>query len=181
MNESSISVRYAKALYQSASELGISKQVLDDMSVLDGFFQSIPEFTVFLDSPVVKVSEKLSFFKKITKDGFQDLSGRFLELITQNKRESFIRGMIRHYSYLYRKDKGIVEALLQTADTPTEKTVEQLRKLLKETYKADVEMRQETNPEIIGGFILRIEDQQLDASIAAQLQRVQRELNNTLM
>jgi len=84
-------------------------------------------------------------------------------------------------SHLYREEQGIVEAVLQTADSATEITVDQLKELLKETYKADVEISQETNPDLIGGFVLRIEDQQLDASIAAQLKRVQRELNNTLI
>ena len=89
--------------------------------------------------------------------------------------------MIRHYSSLYRDDQGIVEAVLYTADTTTDSTVDQLRKLLVETYKADVELSKEIDPEIIGGFVLKIEDQQLDASIATQLKRVQRELDNTLM
>jgi F-type H+-transporting ATPase subunit delta len=181
MNDSAISVRYAKALFQTASDMGISKEVLLDMNALEVFFTTIPEFSVFIDSPIVKVSEKLSFFKKIGEPGFQELTRRFLDLIVKNKRESHILGMVRNFNRLYREELGIVEAHFTTANKAQESTLDQVKELIRKSFKSEVELTEEVKPEIIGGFVLRIEDQQLDASISAQLKKVQRELSNTLL
>jgi len=177
MNDSSIAVRYAKALYASARELKLTEQVLNDLKYIDKLLKEAPDFSEFIQSPVVQVSEKLTIINDVFKNHCQELSFSFLELITRNKRESYLAAMIRKYFHLYRKDQGIISARLTTV---TESKIENLKKikdLLKQKYKAEVELEEQQDQDLIGGFVLRIDDEQLDLSIASQLKKIKRELD----
>lgn len=181
MNESAISVRYAKALFQTASENNLSTEVLLDIKSLETFYREVPEFGFFVNSPIISVSDKNNFLSKITKEGFQEITIRFLQMITKNKREAQLPLIIRNFFKFYRQDQGILEAILVSATPVKKETLEKIRQALATNYKAKIEIKQETDPNLIGGFILRIEDEQLDASIAAQLKKIKRELDQTLL
>lgn len=181
MNDSSIAVRYAKALYESARENKISEKVLNDFQYIEKLLSEVKEFSELIHSPVVQVSKKLKVMESVIKNHCQDLTFRFLEMITRNKRETYLPAMIRKYYQLYRKDQGIIRATLTTvADSQTE-TLEKIKVLIKEKYRAEVEFEQQKDPDLIGGFILRIEDEQLDASIASQLKKIKRDWEHSVI
>ncbi len=181
MNDSSIAVRYAKALYESAFESKVSDLVLLDLRYLDTLIQEVPEFSEIIHSPIIQVSDKLKMMTMVVKDQCQELTFRFLEMITRNKREGYLPAMIRKYFQLYRKDQGIVRATLSTVLVNQEDTMSEIKVLLKEKYQAEVELEQAQDPDLIGGFILRVEDKQLDASVASQLKKIRRELEQSVI
>ncbi|MCK5820892.1 MAG: ATP synthase F1 subunit delta [Bacteroidales bacterium] len=181
MNDSSIAVRYAKALYASAREFKLTEQVLADLKYIDKLIQETPEFSEFIQSPVVQVSDKLSILNDIFKNHCEELSFRFLELITRNKRESYLPAMIRKFFYLYRKDQGIISAKLTTVTKSQTDSLEKIKILLKQKYNAEVELEELNDQDLIGGFVLRVDDEQLDLSIASQLKKIRRELDQTII
>ncbi|MEA1877765.1 MAG: ATP synthase F1 subunit delta [Bacteroidota bacterium] len=181
MNDSSIAVRYAKALYASARDLKLTEQVLNDLKYIDKLLRETPEFAEFIQSPVLQVSEKLTILNALFKNHCQELSFRFLELITRNKRESYLPAMIRKYFHLYRKDQGIIRARLTTVLESQVDSLEKIKVLLKQRYTAEIELEEQIDPDLIGGFILRVDDEQLDVSIASQLKKIRRELDQTLI
>lgn len=181
MNDSSIAVRYAKALYASARDLKLTEQVLYDLKYLDKLLRETSEFADFIQSPVLQVSEKLTILNTLFKNHCQELSFRFLELITRNKRENYLPAMIRKYFYLYRKDQGIIRARLTTVLESQTDSLEKIKGLLKQRYTAKIELEEQIDPDLIGGFILRVDDEQLDVSIASQLKKIRRELDQTLI
>jgi F0F1-type ATP synthase delta subunit len=48
--------------------------------------------------------------------------------------------------------------------------------MIKKTYHAEIEMNEEVDKQIIGGFILQVEDQLLDASVTGQLRKIKKNL-----
>jgi F-type H+-transporting ATPase subunit delta len=46
-------------------------------------------------------------------------------------------------------------------------------------FKTELELTTETNPEIKGGFILRVGDQQIDASVSSKLKQIKRQFMDT--
>ena len=65
MNDSKISVRYAKALFESASEKGVIGEIKTDVEQLDAMIKTVPELTMLLESPVLKSSRKLQIMNQI--------------------------------------------------------------------------------------------------------------------
>ena len=50
---------------------------------------------------------------------------------------------------------------------------------IQKKFRVQIELKEQVNPSIIGGFMLRIEDQQINASIRSQLNKIKRELINS--
>lgn len=178
MNESQISVRYAKALFQSASDKQILDEVYGDMEMLTETCK-IGEFQYLLAQPSLQASQKCRIVDSVLKEHLTGISLSMIDIVIKNKREIYLPGIAKSFRDLYRKARGIRSATLVTAHPVEEEEVNRLRKLIKKTFKEEVELTQTLNEEIIGGFVLTIEDMQYDASVARSLRQIKNQLIQT--
>lgn len=179
MNESKISVRYAKSLLLFAKEKGIVEEIKKDLELISNSFISTPQITLILESPVHKTSDKLKLIKQLYATLVSSHCMKFLELAIQNKREFFLKDIIRNFDDFYRRDKGIKKAVLTTATSIDNVTREKIIEMIKNFAKSKIELSEQTNEALIGGFILRIEDQQIDSSVLLKLKKIEQELLET--
>jgi F-type H+-transporting ATPase subunit delta len=100
-------------------------------------------------------------------------------LITENKREKYIPGIFRNLEDLYRQDEGIKTAVLTSSQPLNDSIVDQIKQILEKEFNAKVELSQKLDEKLIGGFILRVGDQQYDASISTQLKKIKEQLLQT--
>ncbi len=177
MNNSKIAVRYAKAFF----ELGIEKNKLDDFRKdIDFIAQTVRESDIqlLIESPVVKTSEKKKIFTDIFGKKIQELSLKFLLMIIDNRREVHISAICRNFIQQYLDYKGIKAAVVTTA-TPVDKDLqEKITKVIADIFKTKIELTTVEKEDIIGGFILRVGDKQLDASVSSKLSKIKREFLN---
>lgn len=176
MNESKISVRYAKALFQAASEIGSEKVVMENLKIITEVF-SMPQLKIFLESPIIKKSQKKKMFIALFEDRIDALSMNFLNLLLQHNREVYIIRIARNYKKLYYDKNAILEASISF---PVAISIEQkahLLKTLQDTYNSEIDLSEHVKPELIGGFVLRINDEQYDASVRSSLQRMKKALS----
>lgn len=178
MNESKISVRYAKALFLSALEEKSLDDVIKDVALLKEAFAA-PGFADMLLSPVIKTSEKKNLIKVVYSDNISALSLSFLNLVFTNSREAYLEGILRNFVDLYRKHNGIKNAELVISAGVSEEYKLKFHKLLEEVFKQKIELSSKINPDIIGGFILKVDDEQFDASISSALSRIKKNLLET--
>jgi len=83
---------------------------------------------------------------------------------------------MRQFKDLVKKEKGITEVMLTTAQPVSADLTEELKQLLAGKIAGTFEMKTLIKPEIIGGFILRVDDLQLDASVRKELDRIKKTL-----
>jgi len=178
MNESQISVRYAKALFQSAAEKKILDEIFRDMELLTEACK-VDEFQYLLEQPSLQASQKCNLVESLLKTHLHQISLSMIELVIRNKREIYLPGIARNYKELYRKAKGIRSAKLVTAYPVEEEEVEKLKVLIRKAFNEDVELTKTLDEEIIGGFVLTIEDMQYDASVARNLHKMKNQLLQT--
>ncbi len=176
MNESKISVRYAKALFELGKEKELIDTVIKDIQLVDEVCKSIADFWLMVESPVVKTSQKRASMKQIFGDRINAITLNFLDLVVKNRREIYLKDISRNFLALCRKDQGILSATLTSASTLEEGSKENLSTLLSKSFNSKIELEEVVDEEIIGGFVLRVEDQQLDASVSTQLNKIKREL-----
>jgi len=86
MNESQISVRYAKALFQSASEKQILDQVYGDMELLSDTCK-LDDFQYMMEVPSLQPSQKSSLVDSIFKTYISDASIAMINLVIKNKND----------------------------------------------------------------------------------------------
>jgi F-type H+-transporting ATPase subunit delta len=175
MNDSKISVRYCKAIFQSALEKKILDKVYQDMIFIAEICK-IPETKEFLHSPIIIPSKKEAIFHKILEGNVEDITLSLINLIVKNGREIFLPAIARNFIHETKKFKGITESVLTTAVTVDEKVRKQVIDLISDVFKTKVELQEIIDSEIVGGFILQIDDNYIDASIRNKLRKIRKEL-----
>lgn len=179
MNDSLITVRYAKALYQLAEEEEKQETVRNDIEMLLGVINDSNEFADFIENPLIKSNEKASIVNALFRGKINDLTLRFLQLLIDNKRESYLKGICLYTIHLHKQKLGIQEAVITTASEISTVHRKEIFDFITRKFKVNIDLQEKINPDIIGGFILRIEDQQINASIQSQLMKIKRELINS--
>ena len=177
MKSTKSAIRYAKAILELSSETNAVDQVAADMERIVEAGNDTGDFQVFLNSPVIKTDKKISILKVLFSE-FTDLTMSFIELITKNKREYLLTEIASAFVNLLKKQNGIVPISLTSAVKLEKQTLNQILEKLKSHVDGEFEVTEEVDPSLIGGFVVRMEDKQIDASIASQLNRMKIELAN---
>ena len=164
MNESKISVRYAKAFFSAAVERGLLDLVKKDVDQLLLLLHTQP-----------RLKELLAF-----KGQFNPLTMDFFHLLLKNNREIYLLEMCLNFQGLYGKLTGIKSAELITAVKIDESQMEKFNKLIQDRFGSKAEVTTKVDEKLLGGFILKVEDHQLDASVSTQLKKMRRELVNII-
>ena len=175
MNDSKISVRYSRALFQLALEKKILDQVNQDMILISEVCKA-PEAKEFLHSPVIYPSKKEAILHKMFGDNIQKITLSLIDLIVKNGRESYIPAIAREFIHETKKFKGITESVLTTAVKVDDKIKKEITDLVSEVFNTKIELEENIDPEIVGGFILRVDDNYIDASIRNKLRKIKKEL-----
>jgi F-type H+-transporting ATPase subunit delta len=175
MNDSKISVRYARALFQSALEKNNLDKVNQDMVFISEICKA-PETKEFLHSPIIVPSKKQAIFHKMLGDNVEPITLSLIDLVVKNGRESFLPAIARVFIHEMKKHRGITDSLLTTAVKVDENVRKQISDLIAEAFKTRVDLKEIIKPDIIGGFILQIDDSYIDASIKNKLRKIKKEL-----
>ena len=177
MRSTKSAIRYAKAILELSSESNSVEQVAADMERIIVAGNETADFQIFLNSPVIKTDKKIDILKVLFSE-FTELTMSFVELITKNKREYLLTEIASSFVSLLKKQNGIVPVSVTSAVKLEKETLAQILNKLKAHVDGDFEVTEEVDPSLIGGFVVRMDDKQIDASIASQLNRMKIELAN---
>ncbi|SDS49992.1 ATP synthase F1 subcomplex delta subunit [Polaribacter sp. KT25b] len=179
MKDARAAIRYAKAILNLAKDSKEETAVNDDMLFISKTISENDEFEVMLNSPIVKISDKINILNAIFKGKVNNITLGLFHLLQDNKRISMLYSIAKQYAIIYDFDKHMQVAKVTTA-VPLTKEIETkvLAKIVTLTGdKANLE--NEVNPNILGGFILRVGDMQYDASISNYLNELKKEFDNS--
>ncbi len=82
------------------------------------------------------------------------------------------------YIYLLKKHQNIVPVSIRSARKLEKGTLDEILNKMKSQVEGDFELSEEVDESLIGGFIVRMDDKQIDASVLTQLNRMKQELAN---
>jgi F-type H+-transporting ATPase subunit delta len=175
MNESRISVRYSKALFQSALEKKSLERVNQDM-ILIREACAVPEAKELLTNPVIRPSKKAEVLHTLLEKELHPLTLALVDLVVKNGRERYLPAIARVFVHETMKYYGITESVLTTAVKIDPKIKNQVSGLIEKLYKTKVDLKENIDDTIIGGFILKVDDNYIDASIRNKLRKIRAEL-----
>ena len=178
MNNSIISSRYAKALLLIGKEHHCLEALEFDMEFLSALVKDNSVFARVLDNnPVIKPSQKRKVISELLADRVHPMTINFINMTIRNRREFMLPDVARRFVDLYEELKGIKRVRITSAVGLDKETTNRLHDRLNALLKAEVRMVAEVNPDLIGGFILRVGDQQYDASLSANLKRMRKAMS----
>ncbi len=175
MAHTKVGSRYAKAFLGLVAEKGKLDVAIKDMELVHKTISENRELAVLLKSPVVNTDKKVSIFNSIFKKHVSDVTMLYLELIAKNRRESALAEIAESFIAQYKTMKGITTAVVTSAAVLTDAAKKRIEELVQKEVGGTVELETQINPELIGGFVLRIGDQQLDTSILSKVNGLKQE------
>lgn len=173
MNSGLISTRYAKALLEHAIDSEEQQLVYRRMQTLAVMFTQQPSLRRALAGTMNTKKQKISLLQTACGGGELPPSlERMIRLILENEREELIHYIALRYAELHRERFEIHYGRLITAMPIDEKTEKRFIERIRQIVGGSLEVEPVVDPSIIGGFILYLDDDRWDASVAGELSRI---------
>jgi F-type H+-transporting ATPase subunit delta len=169
MSEYRIASRYAKSLLSLADEKGTLEAVHDDMKLFSQMIEENRDFELLLNSPVVVSTKKLGILNQVFEGKVNDLTLKFFVLLTKKKREGYLPAIAIEFHHQYNVNKGIAEATVITTFALDDVLKKEFVAVVAKISGKNVELTEKIDEGLIGGFVLKIGDRQIDDSISARL------------
>jgi F-type H+-transporting ATPase subunit delta len=176
MNAGMISTRYAKAIFQYALERGDEERLRTEMKTLSGQFAALPLLGKVLEDPTIPSGEKVNVLITAAGKTTSDTCQQAVRLVIENGRGHYMQHIALMYDKIYRKEKNRTVIELTTTEPANVETQNALINLVVKDRNKQVDFAAKIDENIIGGFILEVEDFRLDASVKNQLNRLRLEL-----
>ena len=178
MSSTRAAIRYAKAILEIADSKNVTSEVSADMALIASTIQSNSELSSFIQNPLVKTDAKKDVVSEVFAS-VNPVTQSIFQLLLENKRFEILDGIAVEYNKLFDIMNGVEVAKVTTAvpmDAELEAKVSAKIASISSSKKITIENI--VDPAILGGFILKIGDEQYNASIADRLQVLKRELSN---
>lgn len=174
MNEGLIPRRYAKALYKVAVERKCDSRIYTLMQNLSAAFDDNRDLSKMVANPFVPPADKDAVLTTAAGAAPDDTTfADFLKLLRQNRRTDIV-GLIAHsFVTLYRKERNIRSVHVVSAAPLDPETEQRIRSLVERHLNgATIEFTTDVDPDIIGGFIVTVDNERLDASLRNSLKEL---------
>ncbi len=178
MSESTVALRYAKSLISLAQEQKVVDAVYSDMALFKKVADDNRNLMLALRSPVVRHDRKMAILEKVFKDKVNPVSYSIFTIVTKKNREAIMYGIADEFIKLYDDAKGIVKAQIISAVPLTADLRQEFVKIVADATGKTVELEEKTDEKLIGGYLLRVGDRQIDASIRKRLNDLKLKLLN---
>ncbi|HEU0136398.1 MAG TPA: ATP synthase F1 subunit delta [Flavobacterium sp.] len=169
--------RYAKAILDTALSKNAASEVNDDMTLVASTIGNNEELKTFILSPTSSNDVKHSILLEIFSN-VNPVTQSLFRLLFENKRFELLQDLATSYSAQFDKMNGIEIATVTTAIPMDAAMEDKVRAKILTISDKEIAIRNIVDPAIIGGFILRIGDNQYNASVAYRLEVLRRELSN---
>ena len=177
MAVSTVAFRYAKSLLDLAREKGLVEVIQADMQFFRQTLKANRALALALQSPVVRAEKKAAIARAVFAPNINPMTMAFFDIIARKNREAIIDPIAEEYVRLYNIEKGIESATITTTTPLTDAVRAQVTAIvLKHTGGNSVDLHEKIDPNLIGGYVLQIGDQQLDASIRQELNKIKMQL-----
>lgn len=174
---SEIAERYASAFFELASEQGKTAEVEADLDALAQAFQDSEDLRRLIASPAFSAEAKMTGFSAmLEKAGAQDLTVNFGKLVTINGRLAALPSMISSFKAIAAEARGEVAAEVISAHPLSDEQTNELKAQLRASTGKDVTLDSRTDPDLLGGLIVKIGSRMIDSSLKTKLTRMRARL-----
>ena len=160
------SINYGIVLY----ELSVPQEAAETSRRI---LEEVKELSKVLESPVVPFDEKEKVIGRI----FPEEMKNFLCVVCKYAHAALLPEIFQAYQDYYNEQHKILTADLHCVAPPTEEQLEGIRKFLLKKYQMqDAKIRIIKDESLVGGFLIRTRDQELDYSLKGRINALQQKL-----
>ena len=175
--QSRAAIRYAKAIYDIANEENSVDEVFKDMNFINELDVGSHDFKNLLSNSQLNYHDKKKLILSLVNES-NVLTEKLIDILIHNKRVKIIGDIASSFIQLYNKHNNIKEATIITASPIDNDLESEILSRINIKDANSVNITNIINPNIIGGFIVRFDGKEYNASIKQNLNNLKTELTN---
>lgn len=177
MNDSSMISEIAEPYAQAYMALAKSNDLVDqfgsDVATILDLLENSSDLNQVLANPMIQAPVKKSILRQILSDQVHHYTLNFILLLVDRGRISVLAGVCASYQTLFRQLKGLVLAEITSALELTPDQLNQVSEKVKQmTNATGVDIKTQIDPTLLGGVVIKVGSQIVDASLRSQLRRI---------
>jgi F-type H+-transporting ATPase subunit delta len=164
---------YARSLFEVAKEQGKIDEIREQLGQIADALQEDHNLQIFFFSPYFSTTEKQEGLGKAI-EGAEEILVNFLELLIENHRMPVLFRVRRAYDARWEEENQLLPVSITSAVELDKKTVKEIGDRIAEQTGRKVELSASVEPDILGGIVVRVGNQVLDASVRNRLEQLRR-------
>ena len=169
-----VASRYAKSIIDLAKEKGTLEQVKTEMEEVAKVIKSNSELKAVLANPIIKTDKKQNILKALFEGKVSTEVSSFFDIMIRKGRGELVYATAVEFIREYNELQGIVKAEVVSAQPLSSANIQSIGNKIAEQVNAHVILTNRVDSSLIGGFIIKVGDKQLDESIAGKLNKLER-------
>jgi F-type H+-transporting ATPase subunit delta len=168
--QASLAGRYATALFGLARDQQQIDAVTRSLDTLEAAMTESADFKTLVTSPLIGRAEAGKTIRALTPTlGVDPITAKFLGVLADNGRLSELKAVIKTVRKLAADNRGETSAEVTSAYPLNDDQVARLKSNLKARLGSDVAIDAKVDPSLLGGLVVRLGSQMIDASIKTKL------------
>jgi len=176
MSVSRIAARYAKPILELAVEKNVLEDVKQDMQNFTALYHENRDFFLMLNSPIIPHLRKAEILRGIFKGKVNDLTLQSVDIIARKNRGNMLGAIADEFLEQYNRLKGLQNVSITSSIKLSSDQLKSIEKISKDLTGKDPVIEEHIDPEIIGGYILKVGDKQIDQSVSGRLKDIKLKL-----
>jgi F-type H+-transporting ATPase subunit delta len=173
VGDTGVAARYALALFELADEQRKLDQVAGDLKSVDALLRASADLRRLIGNPVVSRTESgRAMAALIDKLGADELTRKFIGLVSANRRLFVLPAIIRAYLAELAQRRGEVTAEVVSARKLSDSQSMALEAALRNAVGGKVALSLSVDPALIGGMVVKVGSRMIDSSLKTQLQKM---------
>lgn len=176
---SKVPQRYAKALFDLAEESGRLKEVHHDLNAVAAVLRESPELQAFIATTSIPVFVQKNVVQELFESRVSGLTFRFLSFLAHQDRLNYLPEACHCFDALFMKASNILKMDITSAVHLSEQQIGAITEKFQRIYKKTMHPHHKVDPDLLGGFKVKVRDVIFDISLQTQLANFKRIVMNT--
>jgi F-type H+-transporting ATPase subunit delta len=175
MSEIQVASRYAKSLIDLAEEQSALEAVKADVESFVNVVRQSSQLQAVLRNPIIGIDKKKAILQQLFGENSSKVVMAFFNIVISKGRSEILYATAKEFLNEYDRRQGVITAVVTSAAPLTEAQKSQIADLVIAATNKKIVLEANIDPSLIGGFILKVGDRQVDASIASSLNKLKKE------
>jgi len=172
MSELTVATRYAKSLIDLAQDEKALEEIRKDMELFTQTLRANSQLQAVLANPIVAHDKKIKILEAIFGGKVHKVTDSFFKIMINKSRSQVLYETAKEFINQYNVIKNITRAYVTSATPLSEENKKQIIAELMAATGGTIELHTKVDHKLIGGFVLKIGDLQVDTSLSTSLKKL---------
>lgn len=173
-----VAKRYAKALFEVASQQQRTLEVEEELKAVVEAIQSQEEIRLFIATPNISDTDKLNVLRAALQDKLSEPVMNTVELLVERRRTNILPDLLESYVKYLGESLGLSDAVVYSTYALNDQEKEAVAAEFGQLAHKKIRITNVIDKELLGGLKVIIGDTMYDGSLSSKLARLEKSFND---